>query len=281
MRAASKTPKKQAADVLVFEAGLAETIEAARALIMTGHVIAEGDRGQMRRVEKPGDRLDPRSSFRLAHQQAHTGRFVSRGGLKLEHALRAFDLDVTAKTAIDVGIGSGGFTDCLLQREAAWVYGVDVGYGQVAWRIRNDPRVVLLERTNLRHLDAAMLLSAAEASAARSGRPPAGAPTFAVIDVSFISLTTVVAAITVQLPSITEMVALIKPQFECPREALEGGVVTGPEPRRAAIDRVHGTADDQGWARHGLVESPILGRDGNVEYLTWLHRAAPDGEAVP
>lgn len=270
-----KKPKKQAADVLVFEAGLATTLDAARALIMTGQVIAEGDRGQSSRVEKPGDRLDPRCSFRLTHQRTNTRRFVSRGGLKLEHALETLAIDVSSKTAIDVGIGSGGFTDCLRQRHAAWVYGVDVGYGQVAWRIRNDPRVVLLERTNLRHVDSALLARAADTATLPPGQNRAGAPTLAVIDASFISLTTVIATLTEQLPTVTEMVALIKPQFECPREALDGGVVVEEAERQAAVDRVHRAAHALGWETRGLVESPILGRDGNVEYLTWLRRATP------
>jgi 23S rRNA (cytidine1920-2'-O)/16S rRNA (cytidine1409-2'-O)-methyltransferase len=186
--------------------------------------------------------------------------FVSRGGEKLAKALATFDIEVGDRICLDGGISTGGFTDCLLQAGAKQVYGIDVGYGQVAWSIRQDERVVLRERTNLRHLKAEELY-----------RPDQPYPDLGVADVSFISLTKVLPALWQLLQAPREVLLLVKPQFEVGREKVgKKGVVRDVNVQAEAIAQVLRSAQDLGWGYCGLTWSPLLGPAGNIEYLLWL-----------
>jgi len=182
--------------------------------------------------------------------------YVSRGGHKLEKALEAFSIPVSGRVALDVGASTGGFTDVLLRRGARHVYAIDVGYGQLAWALRQDPRVSVLERTNIRHLTPEGLQA-----------PPEDLPTLAVIDVSFIGLGKVLGAVRGLLAPDGEVVALIKPQFEVGREAVGKGVVRDPDLHERAIAHVLAQARDLGYEAWGLTHSPIKGPEGNIEFL--------------
>jgi 23S rRNA (cytidine1920-2'-O)/16S rRNA (cytidine1409-2'-O)-methyltransferase len=247
--------KRERADKRVVEAGLAESRTRAQALILAGQVVV-GDHV----VTKPGELVDPEAPVRLKGEPMP---FVSRGGLKLAHALDHFALDVHGLRCLDVGASTGGFTDCLLQRGAAAVCAVDVGYGQLAYALRRDSRVTLLERTNARTLEVAALPFR---------------PDLAVCDVSFISLTLVLPKLVEALgPGGRPLVALVKPQFEVGRgEVGKGGVVRDPAQRRAAVEKCCDAAQTLGCAVVGVVESPITGPAGNVEYLLCA-RTAIDG----
>jgi 23S rRNA (cytidine1920-2'-O)/16S rRNA (cytidine1409-2'-O)-methyltransferase len=210
--------------------------------------------------------------------------FVGRGGLKLAHALKEFNLDVRGKIALDVGAATGGFTDCLLQNGAAKVYTVDVSYGQLAWKLRQDPRVIVLERTNIRNLTAEKLYSRKQKAVgskqeAESGKPIADSgkqeaeekAELAVIDVSFISLTKVLPIVYNLLAEKAEVIALIKPQFEARREQVpRGGVIIDQSIRDETVARIKQAAVETGFTLGGLTQSPIQGADGNVEYLIRL-----------
>ncbi len=245
---------KKRLDVLLVERGLAESRTRAQALIMAGRV-RSGDRV----LSKPGDTVD--EAAELLVEQPETA-YVSRGGEKLAHALDRFGLAVAGLVALDVGASTGGFTDVLLRRGARRVYAVDVGYGDLAWALREDPRVVVLERTNIRYLTALP-----------------ECPDLAVIDVSFISLEKVLPPVGRLLALHGRVVALVKPQFEAGRGAVgKGGVVRDPATHRAVLDRVLAAASADGWHAGGLVASPILGRAGNREFLVLWSREPP---AVP
>ncbi|MGO1075680.1 TlyA family RNA methyltransferase [Inquilinus sp. CA228] len=238
--------KRPRADLVLVERGLAESRARAQALILAG-LVYEGTR----RVEKPGDGV--------AQPEALTVRgrdhpWVSRGGLKLVKGLDHFGIDPAGLVGLDVGASTGGFTDVLLHRGAAKVYAVDVGHGQLAWSLRQDPRVVVLERTNARHLDRALIPD------------PVG---IVVCDASFIGLETVLpAALALAAPG-ARAVALIKPQFEVgPGRVGKGGVVRDPELHREVCDRIAAwLAARPGWQVLGVTESPITGPEGNVEFL--------------
>lgn len=241
---------KQRIDVLLVERGLCETRAKAQARVLAGEVVVDDQR-----VDKPGTKVPAEAEIRLKGEGL---RYVSRGGLKLEGALDHFQVVVAERVCVDVGASTGGFTDVLLQRGAARVYAVDVGYGQLAWSLRNDPRVVNLERTHI-------------------GKLPAGAldpaPTLFVIDVSFISLTLVLPALLEHLTEDAVGVALIKPQFEVGREHVgKGGIVRDDARRQEAVERVLERARALGLAPLGVIESPITGADGNVEYLAAFAR---------
>ena len=194
--------------------------------------------------------------------------YVSRGGIKLEHALKEFKVDVKGKVALDVGASTGGFTDCLLQRGASRVYTVDVGYGILAWKLRQDPRVIVVERTNIRHETPESFYSRKQI--AGSGEQKAG---IATIDVSFISLSKVLPAVYNLLTDEAEVVALIKPQFEAKREQVErGGIVKDQKVRDEVIERVKRAAVEAGFEVKGLTQSPIEGADGNIEYFIYLNK---------
>ncbi len=237
-------------DVRLVALGLAPSRHQAQALIRSGVVLV----GEVPH-DKPGTRIDTAAAVRLRRVGR---RFVSRGGEKLEAALEAFEVAVPGRVCADLGASTGGFTDCLLQRGAAKVYAVDVGYGQLAWKLRQDPRVVVMERTNARHL---------------AGLPE---PVSLVVgDLSFISLIKIFPAV-LRLGA-TEAVLLVKPQFEAGRSGVgRGGVVRDPQVRAAAIDGVAEAARDHGMTLRGRIPSPIAGaRKGNIEELIWLELPCP------
>ncbi|TVS02126.1 MAG: TlyA family RNA methyltransferase [Cyanobium sp. PLM2.Bin73] len=258
------SPRKQRLDLELVARGLAASRQQAQQLIRAGRV-RSGDR----LLDKPGTDV----SADLVLEVRQPPRFVSRGGEKLEAALRAFALPVRGRVCLDGGISTGGFSDCLLQHGAARIYGIDVGYGQTAWSLRTDPRVVLRERTNLRHLSAADLYG-----------PEDPRPDLAVVDVSFISLALVLPALLAllqpQAPSAgLDLVVLVKPQFEVGRGRVgKGGVVRDPEAHGDAIAGVVGAAAQLALEPAGLVASPITGPAGNHEYLLWL-RSRDQGPA--
>ncbi len=247
------SPGRQRADRLLVERGLAGSREEAARLLLAGKVTAAG-----RRVEKPGSLLPADAALSVAGP-AHP--FVSRGGVKLQHALQVFGVTPAGRTCLDVGASTGGFTDCLLQAGAAAVIAVDVGYGQFDARLRADPRVHLLERTNVRHL----LPSALPA-----------APDLAAVDVSFISLAIVLPAVAPLLRPPREIVALVKPQFEVGRGQVgKRGVVRDPAQHRAVLERVAGLGPGLGLAVRGVAASPLLGPEGNREFLMHFLAAEP------
>ncbi len=242
--------KKIRLDKLLVDRALVQSRERARALILAGKVVV-GDHT----VDKAGAPVPEDAEVRLKGTDIP---YVSRGGLKLEKGLAQFDLEVQGRVAIDVGASTGGFTDCLLQRGAAKVYAVDVGYGQLAWSLREDPRVVNLERTNIRELSVDRLDDR---------------PSLAVIDASFISLDKVLPPTLALLADEAEVVALIKPQFEVGRgEVGKGGVVRNADKHAEVVERIRGLAETLGCTVLGVIESPILGPKGNREFLIHLHR---------
>ncbi len=246
----SHVPKTRL-DLLLFERGLASSRERARGLIMAGQVLVAG-----RRVDKPGTTLEADASLEVLPGQAE---FVSRGGLKLDHALTRFELSVSGLVVADVGASTGGFTDCLLGRGAAGVYAIDVGHGQLDWRLRQDPRVVVMERTNVRHLT--------------SLPEPVDAAT---VDVSFISLRTVLPAIASFCCEHAWILALVKPQFEArPRDVSSGGVVRDPEVHTRVLREVVAAAERLGLRLAGMCGSPLLGPAGNREFFAYLSRDLP------
>ena len=253
-------------DKLLVDLGYAASRERAQALILAGRVLV-----REQRVDKPGTPVETDSPIRLLGSDL---RYVSRGGLKLEHALQHWKLEVAGLRCVDVGASTGGFTDCLLQHGAAYVLAVDTGYGQIAESLRRHPRVALRERTNARLLTSAELLT-----------PDTSAPTFLVMDVSFISATLVLPAVLSALAQPGELwegtaVILIKPQFEAGREHIgKGGIVREPAARQFAIDRVTTAAQDLGATSLDLVESPIRGMEGNHEYL--LHARFGQQQVLP
>jgi len=237
-------------DELLVRRGLAATRAQAQRLILAGEVwLAD------RRAEKAGQLVPLDAPVRCAAWLP----YVSRGGLKLEAALDAFAVEPRGWVCTDIGASTGGFTDCLLQRGAARVYAVDVGYGQLAWSLRQDPRVILLERVNIRYLE-------------RLPEPVA----LATVDVSFIGLELVLPRVAALLAPAGQIIALVKPQFEVGKGQVgKGGVVRDPALHRAAIRQVIAAAQPLGLAPAGLIRSPITGPAGNVEFLIWLRLAVP------
>lgn len=241
----SDKPARERADKRVVDVGLAESRQKAQAMILAGQIVA-GDHV----VKKSGELLSVDLPLRI---KGEVMPYVSRGGLKLAHALDHFALSVANVEALDVGASTGGFTDCLLQRGALRVCAVDVGTNQLAWKLRQDPRVVSMEQVNARALQPAQLPFV---------------PTFAVCDVSFISLTLVLPSIVLCLAPGSTFVALVKPQFEVGRQGIEtGGVVRDDELRRGAVDKCKKAAESLGCTILGSVTSPITGPAGNVEFL--------------
>lgn len=250
--------RKRRLDLHLLTLGLASSRQQAQRLIRAGKV--RDVHGQ--RLEKPGQEVAEESLVQVEQPP----RFVSRGGDKLLGALQVFPVEVNGRVCLDGGISTGGFTDCLLQHGASRVYGIDVGYGQTAWSLRTDERVVLRERTNLRRLTAEELYGEADQR-----------PTLAVADVSFISLSLVLPAlrglmITEGLDAKDcEAIVLVKPQFEVGRQRVgKGGVVRDPAAHIDAITDVIEAAQPLGWKPSGLVASPLTGPAGNHEYLLWL-----------
>ena len=238
---------KSRLDLLLVARGLAKSREEAQTLILAGEV-------------KVGDHTARKASESVAADAklsvGKRSRFVSRGGDKLEGALAAFAVDVAGKVALDVGASTGGFTDCLLSRGAARVYAVDVGYGQLDWGLRRDPRVVVIERANVRELDVAAVPEPVSV---------------AVADVSFISLRLVLPKIRELCARGADVIALVKPQFEVGKGKVgKGGVVRDPELHREAVDGVRRAAAELGFEERGEVESPLRGPKGNREFFLWL-----------
>ncbi len=251
---------KQRLDILLVELNLCDTRQQAQGLIRAGEV-----RVNQQLIDKPGTDVDTAATIEVRQRSP----YVSRGGEKLARALKEFEMGVSDRTCLDGGISTGGFTDCLLQAGAAQVYGVDVGYGQVAWSLRQDPRVILRERTNLRHLQPEDLYG---------DQPLAD---LGVVDVSFISLAKILPALWQLLRSPREVVLLVKPQFEVGRDRIgKKGVVRDPADQAGAIAQVLQAAQASGWSYHGLTWSPLVGPAGNLEYLLWLQdmpgHPAPD-----
>ncbi|MDD2852966.1 MAG: TlyA family RNA methyltransferase [Desulfuromonadaceae bacterium] len=239
---------KQRLDTLVVERGLAGSPEMARALIMAGQVVV-GDHT----VDKAGQQVAAEADIRLKGDPA---RYVSRGGFKLQKALDEFGIDVAGMVAVDVGSSTGGFTDCLLQAGATKVFAIDVGYGQLAWKLQQDQRVVSMEKTNIRYVTPDQLDDS---------------PDLAVIDASFISLAKVLPATARLVKPGGRIIALIKPQFEvCKGEVGEGGVIRDPAAHEKVIEDVRQTASALRMTVGGLCESPITGADGNREFLILL-----------
>lgn len=241
--------QKERLDILLVARGKAESRERARRLIMAGEVRVNGQV-----VDKPGQRVPIDSEL---HVQA-SPRYVSRGGEKLAAALRAFAVPVAEQVCADVGASHGGFTDCLLQHGAAKVYALDVGYGQLDYRLRTDSRVVVMERTNVRHV------------------PHLPEPVrVVVIDVSFISLRLVLPVVRAWLSEDAHLVTLIKPQFEAgKRDVGKGGVVKAPEVHRRVLEDILNAARAERLTPCGLIRSPLRGAAGNTEFLAWLRYAA-------
>jgi 23S rRNA (cytidine1920-2'-O)/16S rRNA (cytidine1409-2'-O)-methyltransferase len=239
---------KQRLDILVVEKGLAHSRKRARALIMAGKILVD-----TRRVDKPGAQIPVDAGISVKGEDL---AYVSRGGLKLEGALKAMRLDVRDRVCLDVGASTGGFTDCLLQHGARKVYAVDVGYGQLAWKLRQDKRVVAIERTNIRHMDPDLVPEPVD---------------LATIDTSFISLKIVVPAVLKLVKPGGMVLALIKPQFEAGKGNVgKGGVVKDTAIHQSIVNDLRFFFEQQGLACGPVVPSPILGPKGNQEYLMLL-----------
>jgi len=238
---------KSRLDLALVERGLCATREKAQREIMAGQVLVDG-----LKADKPGTKVLAGQIVELTARE----RFVGRGGLKIEAALEAFSVDPSGRICADIGASTGGFTDCLLQRGAALVHAIDVGHGQLDWRIRQDPRVRVREGLNARYL---------------TGEDLTPAPSLVVADVSFISLTLIFPPIFALLPTEAEMVVLIKPQFELGRDEVgRGGIVRDEESRLAAVEKIRRFIESSGHQWCGLIPSPITGRDGNVEFLAHI-----------
>ena len=255
--------KKQRLDQLVYELGFTESRERARTTIMSGLVFVNGQR-----ADKPGMTVDPEAKIEVRGEALP---FVSRGGFKLDKALKVFPVDPAGKVCIDCGASTGGFTDVLLQHGAAKVYAVDVGYGQLAWKLRTDDRVVNLERTNLRYVDETIIPEPLD---------------LAVMDVSFISIRLILPAVKALLRPGADYICLIKPQFEAGRDEVgKKGVVRDAKVHEQVVRGILDFARELGFSVMGLDFSPIKGPEGNIEYICHLKNGAfdapePDVEAV-
>jgi 23S rRNA (cytidine1920-2'-O)/16S rRNA (cytidine1409-2'-O)-methyltransferase len=253
---------KQRLDLLLVELGLAESRSKAAALVMAGQVVV-GDH----RADKAGHRYPVDAEIRIKGDGL---TYVSRGGLKLEAAVEAWPVPLEDVVALDVGASTGGFTDLLLQRGAAQVYAVDVGHNQLAWSLRQDPRVINLEKTHIAKLEVGRLT------------PP---PSVVVIDVSFISLHRVLPVLPPHLTADAVVYALVKPQFEVGKERVgKGGIIRDPADRQGALDAVIACAEGLGFRLLGSLESPIQGAKGNIEFLAgfaWSAAQIPVGKTEP
>lgn len=241
--------KKERIDVLVVEKGLAETREKAKRTIMAGLVLANGER-----IDKPGTKVSVDIELSL---KGHVMPYVSRGGLKFKRAIEVFSFDLTDKVVLDIGSSTGGFTDCALKEGAKLVYALDVGYNQLAWKLRQDDRVVVMERTNFRY---------STIEDFNSGRP-----NFATIDVSFISLRLILPVLKEILTENGDVSALIKPQFEAGREEVgKKGIIKDKKVHLKVIKKIVEFSEELGFSVEGLAPSPIKGGEGNIEFLIHL-----------
>ncbi len=243
---------KERLDVLLVQKNLAPSREKAKAMIMEGIVFVDGQR-----EDKAGATFAEDAPIEI---RGNTLRYVSRGGLKLEKAMKNFGISLEGKICMDIGASTGGFTDCMLQNGAKKVYAVDVGYGQFAWKLRQDARVVCMEKTNIRYVTPEDIADVLD---------------FASVDVSFISLTKVLGPAKELLSESGEMVCLIKPQFEAGREKVgKKGVVRDPAVHREVIERVLSFSRELGFTVKNLEFSPIKGPEGNIEYLVYLQKGS-------
>ncbi|CAM3802207.1 TlyA family RNA methyltransferase [Alkalicoccus chagannorensis] len=245
--------KKERADVMLVEQGLADTREKAKRSIMAGIVLADGQR-----VDKPGMKLSEETVLSI---KGEVLPYVSRGGLKLERALQLFPLTLEGRTMIDIGASTGGFTDCALQNGAARVYALDVGTNQLAWKIRSDDRVIVMEQTNFRYCT--------------EDNFSFGRPTFAVMDVSFISVRLLLPVLKRILAEGSDAVILIKPQFEAGRhEVGRKGIIRDEKVHTRVLEETAAAASQEGFGLLGAAPSPIKGGGGNTEFLFWLRSGA-------
>lgn len=248
---------KERLDVLLVKQGLAPSREKAKAILMAGNVYVDNQK-----EDKPGTMFDPEKVH--IEVRGNTLKYVSRGGLKLEKAMKEFPIRLEGKTCMDIGASTGGFTDCMLQNGAKKVYAIDVGHGQLDWKLRNDERVICMEKTNFRYVTKEQIPEKID---------------FASVDVSFISLTKILPAAKPLLTKQGEMVCLIKPQFEAGREKVgKKGVVTDKGVHRQVIEKVMEFASNMGFFIRGLSYSPIKGPEGNIEYL--LHIMNVETETI-
>lgn len=247
---------KERLDVLLVKRAIAESREKAKAMIMAGQVFVKGQR-----EDKAGTMFDESVELEV---RGNTLKYVSRGGLKLEKAMEVFPIDLTGTVCMDIGSSTGGFTDCMLQNDATRVYAIDVGHGQLAWKLRNDERVVCLEKTNFRYVTNEQVPEAID---------------FASCDVSFISLSKILPVAHTLLKEGGHMVCLIKPQFEAGREKVgKKGVVRDPQVHLEVILNVLGYAKEAGFMALDLSFSPVKGPEGNIEYLIYLENASGDDD---
>jgi 23S rRNA (cytidine1920-2'-O)/16S rRNA (cytidine1409-2'-O)-methyltransferase len=239
---------KKRLDELLVEKNLAVDVDKAKRLVMAGLVFSE-----QLRLDKPGMKLDETIPLRVKTKNPYVGR----GGLKMEKALKYFSLTATGKTFMDIGSSTGGFTDCALQHGARLSYAIDVGYNQLDWTLRNDDRVVVMERTNFRHVTEDMLKQ--------------GKPDLAAIDVSFISLELILPVLKQLLKENSDVIALIKPQFEARKEEVgERGIVRDKDVHRSVLNKTLQFAKNEGFEVCDLTHSPITGSEGNLEFLAYL-----------
>ena len=246
---------KERLDLLVVKQGLASSREKAKAAIMAGLIFSGGQR-----LDKPGLEIPENTVLELKGEALP---YVSRGGLKLEKALRAFPVSFQEAVVADIGASTGGFTDCALQNGAARVYAIDVGYGQLDWKLRTDSRVICMERVNARYLDEESLPEKVD---------------YVVSDVAFISVTKIFPAMRAILKEKGQIITLIKPQFEAGREHVgKKGVVKDPQVHEQVLAHVLSEAEDLGFRVKGLEFSPIRGPEGNIEYLAWFTRIEDEG----
>ena len=242
---------KERLDVLLVNRGLAASREKAKTMIMEGNVFVNNNR-----EDKAGSTFPDDCKIEI---HGKTLQYVSRGGLKLEKAMKHFGITLDGKICMDIGASTGGFTDCMLQNGAVKVYAVDVGYGQFAWKLRQDERVVCMEKTNIRYVTPDDIADALD---------------FASVDVSFISLTKVLVPARALLKDAGQMVCLIKPQFEAGREKVgKKGVVRDKKVHEEVIEKVIGFALENGFSIHNLEYSPIKGPEGNIEYLVYIEKS--------
>ncbi|HJZ68782.1 MAG TPA: TlyA family RNA methyltransferase [Blastocatellia bacterium] len=249
---------KQRVDKVLVERGFVESRTRAQALILAGQVLV-----REQRIEKPGQLIDPTAEIRI---KGVALRYVSRGGLKLEAALREFNIDPAGKNCLDIGASTGGFTDCLLQHGAASVWAIDVGHNQLAWRLRQDARVVVREGVNARNLDSGDFLLRFD---------------IATVDVSFISLTKILPAVRSCVTDDADCIVLIKPQFEVGKgEVGRGGIVTNSAKHRRVVKELKRAALEIRFSPIGLIESPIPGAEGNREFLMLLKPALVEAAEI-
>ncbi len=253
---------KERLDIILTERGIFPSREKAKASIMAGLIYVDGQR-----IDKPGTPVDTEAEIKVKEDLCP---YVSRGGLKLEKAIDTFGFSLDGKTAVDIGASTGGFTDCMLKNGARKVFAIDVGYGQLDWKLRNDPRVVNMEKINVRYLDPETISDPID---------------FISIDVSFISLKLVFPVASSLLSEDGSLVCLVKPQFEAGREQVgKKGIVRDASVHAEVIEKVIGYGEDNGLYSHGLTYSPVTGTKGNIEYLLYMKKtpalSRPDTEKV-